>query len=111
MADIPEAPGDPPERSANDDALGDGLTEEEMGRPVSELALLDRTPESGFLGKVRRSIERRRLGSQVTGFAWNAPLIILLSFVEMLAGLIQISGSHGTEDTTSGRNQNQEGTD
>ena len=60
----------------NDGREGTGAAEAaiETGEPITQLADLQLEPTSGFPGRLRKRIERRRLGAEVTRFAWAAPL-------------------------------------
>lgn len=72
----------------------------EMGEPISELSLLELTPTTGFVSRVRHRIERRRLGAHATAFVWNAPLLILVSLIEMLTGLVGVSANGPTSSSS-----------
>lgn len=58
------------------------VSETEMGAPISELADLRVPPDSGFFGRIRSSIERRRLGSELTDLGWNGVLAVLIQFLD-----------------------------
>ena len=63
-------------------------SEEEMGAPLGELAEIAEPPSGGFFGKVRNSIDRRRLGSELTDMSWNGVLSVMLEFVDMAVQLV-----------------------
>ena len=68
-------------------------TDEEMGMPIGELADIGQPASSGFLGRIRGSIDRRRLGSELTDLSWNGVLSVMLEFVDMAVQLLTGSGS------------------
>lgn len=70
-------------------------TEEEMGVPIGELAEIAEPTSAGFLGRIRGSIDRRRLGSELTDLSWNGVLSVMLEFVDMAVNLL--TGSATTE--------------
>ena len=47
------------------------------------------SPSSGFLGGVRRSIQRRIFVSQAADLSWNGPLLVLLEYLKALFELIK----------------------
>ena len=58
-----------------------------LGEPIHELAELVETPTAGFAGRVRNSILRRGLTSDLVDYAWTGPLRVFWEYVEMLFGL------------------------
>ncbi len=64
------------------------IDDDELGPPVEQLARLLEEPKLGFLDRVRASIERRRLGSHMTGLFWNGIALVILEFVTMIATLL-----------------------
>ncbi len=71
------------------------LSETEMGAPIRELADLHVSPDSGFFGRIRGSIERRRLGSELTDLGWNGVLAVMVQFLDFA---IQIITGSDTEN-------------
>ena len=69
----------------------------DLGEPIAQLAALVQEPQLGFLGRVRARIERRRLGSQITGLAWHGLAAVFIEFVNMFAAVVGYADS-GTED-------------
>ncbi len=61
----------------------------DTGPPVEVLADLAQSPSSGFLGGVRRSIQRRIFVSQAADLSWNGPLLVLLEYLKALFELIK----------------------
>lgn len=68
-------------------------SEAEMGLPIGELAQIREPASPGFFGKVRGSIERRRLGSELADLSWNGVLSVMLEFVDLAVQLVT-----GTQD-------------
>ena len=60
----------------------------DLGEPIAQLAELSDEPRPGFLDRVRGSIDRRRLGSQVSGLAWHGLALVLLEFLAMMMTLL-----------------------
>jgi hypothetical protein len=60
--------------------------ENDTGAPIDMLAGLEYRPSTTFLGRIRRTIQRRTAVSQVVSFSWNAPWIVFLEFWTALAG-------------------------
>lgn len=81
MTDDPEE-RDPPE-----------LTDAEMGSPLGELVDIREPASENFFGKVRSSIERRRLSSELTDLSWNGVLSVLFEFVDLAVQLIAGTGT------------------
>lgn len=68
-------------------------TETEMGSPLGELADLREPASSGFFGRVRGSIDRRRLGSELTDLSWNGVISVMLEFVDLAVQLVTGAGT------------------
>lgn len=60
----------------------------DLGQPIAQLAQLAEEPAQGFLDRIRGSIERRRLGSHMTGLAWHGVALVLIELLAMLVTLI-----------------------
>jgi len=60
----------------------------DAGPPIAELAGLGIGASPGFVDRVRRSIGRRMLGSQLAALAWHAPTVWLVEFLGLIAGLL-----------------------
>ena len=60
----------------------------ELGEPIAELADLHADVRPGFVGRVRRRIDRRELTGQLLGLTWSAPAAILLEFLGMVFELL-----------------------
>lgn len=61
----------------------------DTGEPIALLRDLEESPSVGFLGRLRRAIERRRLASDVGGLAWHGPVLVVL---ELMAAVFRILG-------------------
>lgn len=66
-------------------AASHGDNDVDPGAPVDMLADFQYAPSSSFLGRVRRSIQRRTTASQVVSFSWNVPLLVFREFWQLLA--------------------------
>lgn len=53
----------------------------DTGAPLTELADLGLTPTSSFMGRLRRSIGRRVLTSDVVDFATTSPFAVFIEFL------------------------------
>ena len=59
------------------------ISDHEMGAPIAELADLRVKPGGGFFGRIRGSIERRRLGSELTDLGWHGLLAVVIEFLDL----------------------------
>ena len=50
---------------------------------LPELKLVEE-PEPGFLGRIRRRIERRILTSDFLDLSWFSPVFVLLEYIDMI---------------------------
>lgn len=82
----------PPLDPAALDAEADHLDPEtiDTGEPIAQLVDLEATARPGFLGRLRRRIDRRRFAGDATTFAWTAPWVLLRELLQML-----FAGGHG----------------
>jgi len=69
------------------------LDDVEMGPPISELAEIGVPTSRGFFGRVRNSIDRRQLGSDLTDLSWNGVLSVMLEFVDLAVQMITGPGT------------------
>ena len=58
--------------------------EVDPGEPIGVLATLEHEPSPNFLGRIRRTIQRRTSISQIASFSWNIPLLVFMEFWLML---------------------------
>jgi hypothetical protein len=65
----------------------------EMGSPIGELADIGEPTSLGFFGRVRNSIDRRRLGSDLSELSWNGVISVMLEFVDMAVQLVTGTGT------------------
>lgn len=72
----------------------------ELGPPIAELAQLIEEPRRGFIERIQSSIDRRRLGSQMTGLAWNGVALVV---IELLAMLMSLFGGAASSDSSNDR--------
>jgi hypothetical protein len=61
-------------------------------QPIERLAELEQDVSPDFLRSVRKKIYRRTAASQVVGFSWNLPRVILLEMISLLSGLLTGGG-------------------
>lgn len=66
---------------------------DDMGTPIGELVDIGEPTSSGFFGRVRNSIDRRRLGADLTDLSWNGVLQVMLEFVDMAVQLVTGPGT------------------
>jgi len=67
---------------------GNGTAEEiDTGEPIEMLRDFAEEPTPGFLGRIRRAIQRRALVSQVADLSWTGPVLVLLEYLQLLFGL------------------------
>ncbi len=71
----------------------DPTRDEDLGAPIAELAAPTETPEAGFMHRIRGSIERRVLASQIVDFSiWG----FFKTFMEYLTlGVSAVSRDDG----------------
>ena len=55
------------------------------GEPVDSLANFEHGASDDFLGRIRRSIQRRTTASQIATFSWDIPFVVFLEFWITLA--------------------------
>jgi len=64
----------------------------DLGKPVAELATLTEEPSPGFFGRIWRSVERRRLGSDVTEMSLTGLVMVFLEYLGAIFGLVEETG-------------------
>lgn len=72
------------------DRRGNGPRSEadlDLGEPIHELAELVEIPTPGFATRVRNSILRSGLTSDLMDYAWTGPLRVLWEYLQMLFSL------------------------
>ena len=76
----------------------------DTGEPIAELAELTAEPRTGFLGRLWRRIDRRRLSGEVAEFGWNGLFAVLVEFLSMAMDIFktrpaadQAAGDRGDE--------------
>ena len=55
--------------------------------PIGEIASLQEEVPAGFLARLRRRIERRSLTSQIVGFSWEFPKVLLAQLLDFVFSL------------------------
>jgi hypothetical protein len=76
----------------HDPMSGAEQTEEEMGAPLAELAEIAEPTSKGFFGRVRNSIDRRRLGSELADMSWFGVLSVFFEFLDMTVQMVTGGG-------------------
>jgi len=71
----------PPDTPDSDDV--------DPGEPLELLAELRQTPTLGFLGGIRRRIQRRNLAADATELSWSDLSFIVLQFLTMVFEVFQ----------------------
>ena len=68
------------------DREAEGLDPESIdtGEPIQQLKTLEEPVSSGFLGRLRRRIDRTKFAGDATTFAWAAPWVLLRELLGML---------------------------
>lgn len=54
----------------------------DLGDPIDELRDLGEDPAPGFLGRLRNTLRRRDLSSQLVTLSWNGLGAVLLEFLQ-----------------------------
>jgi len=67
----------------------DGRDIEDLGEPILELRELEEAPSAGFLGRLRASLRRRELGSQLVSLGWSGLGAVVLEFMRMIYALFE----------------------
>ncbi len=62
---------------------------DDLGEPIAELGQLAEAPSAGFLERLRRSLQRRSLGSQLASLGWSGLGAVLLEFLRMIYALFE----------------------
>jgi hypothetical protein len=70
-----------------------GIRPNETGRPIAELRELVVEVRPGFVGRVRRRIDRRVLTGQLLSLSWHVPAAIALEFLGMIFEMVGIGDS------------------
>jgi hypothetical protein len=60
----------------------------DTGEPIALLAELRESPRPGFFPRIRNSIERFRLGSELTELSWRGIALLVLEYLDMVFQLL-----------------------
>lgn len=71
----------------------------DVGEPIAELAQLREQPAAGFFERIWRSVERRRLGSDVTEMSLTGLVVVFLEYLGALFGAAEGSGKGDQGDS------------
>jgi hypothetical protein len=70
-----------------------GGREDDDDEPIRELRDLERETSPGFLGRIRRKIQRRTAVSHVATFSWQVPKVVLFELIGMLVHILNALGT------------------
>ena len=59
----------------------------DTGEPIELLRAVAVAPRPGFMGRIRASIQRRTLGSQLADLSWKAVTAVILEYLSLVFGL------------------------
>lgn len=71
------------------DTSGPDPDDVDPGEPLEVLAELRQTPTLGFLGGIRRRIQRRNLVADATELSWSGLSFIVVQFLTMFLEVFQ----------------------
>lgn len=63
--------------------------DEDLGAPIDELRSLRVDAPSGFVGRLRRVLQRRALGSQVATLSWTGFGAVALEFLKVIFSIFE----------------------
>ena len=72
--------------------------DDELGTPIAELSRLREQPSNDFMGRVRRSIQRRSLAGQLVELSWNGMGEYLRELLDVSFGMIGSKEEEGGQD-------------
>ena len=61
----------------------------DLGEPIEELRLLEELPSVSFVARLRNSLQRRALGSQMVTLSWTGLATVMLEFFRMMFSAIE----------------------
>ena len=70
-------------------------SEADMGAPIDFSLLTEDDGDSPFVGRVRRSVHRRLLGSSVLEFCLVGPVVVVMELVLMIGSVFRGDESSG----------------
>jgi hypothetical protein len=80
------------------DDLEDGDEDlDDLGAPIEELRDLAAIPSPGFFNRIRGSLRRRSLGSQLASLGWSGVGTVVFEFMQMIYALFQDKPTHRGE--------------
>lgn len=75
------------------DQPDDSAEDTDTGEPIAMLRNFGEEPTAGFLTRIRGSIQRRMLSSQLAEISWFTPVLVLFEFVKFFFGFFEsVSG-------------------
>lgn len=63
----------------------------DTGEPIELLRAVAVAPRPGFMGRIRGSIQRRTLGSQLADLSWKAITTVIMEYLSLAFGLLASS--------------------
>jgi hypothetical protein len=61
----------------------------DAGEPIHALADFGHVPSRSFLDRFRNRLHRRSVGTQAASFAWHAPFMVCIEFVNVIFGFFE----------------------
>lgn len=61
-----------------------GQEPDDTGDPLTLVSELEESPTTGFLGRLRATVERRRLGSTTMELGWSGFLLVAFEYLAVL---------------------------
>lgn len=79
------------------DEVGEGL--DDLGEPIEALRDYTIEPSAGFVSRLRNTLRRRDLGSQVATLSWTGLGTVVLEFFRMIFSIVDPDdGGEGETD-------------
>lgn len=82
--------------NAREDGADDDI---DVGEPITELADFRERASGDLLGRIRRSLQRRSLGSQLATLSWGGIGTVLQELLEFLFSFIEPRDKRRDEET------------
>jgi hypothetical protein len=80
-----------------EDAAADSEADD-AGEPIALLAALRETPAAGFVPRLRRSVERRRLGGTAAELGWSAVVLLAVEYLGVVFDSLRTREGGGTDE-------------
>ena len=69
----------------------------DTGEPITMLLDLAEDPVPGFVGRIRNSLQRRLLASQLADLSWFTPVLVLLEYLKVIFGVFEVGSRERRE--------------